>query len=374
MPASAFYQPPASGHTRVAPPTALRAISGPAAWLGADLARRDDWIRHFSDAEIAAIEATVRRLEPSAIDVPELGPDSFAPPELAGLVADIQQTLRDGRGFILLRGLPLERWSRRAAALAYFGLSRMLGELASQNALGHILGHVKDLGRDYAQATERGYQTSARLSYHSDASDIVGLLCLQPARAGGKSSLVASATVYNRMLAQRPDLVAELCKPVYRDRRGEVPAGADPWYAVPVFNPMPDGRLVTAYVRSAMRKAQRFAEVPRSTPALEAACDLLDAIAGDPEVHLQMDFRVGDIQYLNNHTILHSRTAFEDFPEPERRRHLWRIWVACRDWPALPECYTRNWQGALAGGRPAGIRIQGVPLIAPLDVAVPLND
>jgi len=349
-------------------------VADTAAWVPGDFPDPNVWQYRFNASELAELDAAIVQVRKAGIPLIEVNRANFPLPTLSAKLAELRREVTHGRGFILLRGLPLERWSRRAAALAYFGLSRMLGELASQNALGHILGHVKDLGRDYAQATERGYQTSARLSYHSDASDIVGLLCLQPARAGGKSSLVASATVYNRMLAQRPDLVAELCKPVYRDRRGEVPAGADPWYAVPVFNPMPDGRLVTAYVRSAMRKAQRFAEVPRSTPALEAACDLLDAIAGDPEVHLQMDFRVGDIQYLNNHTILHSRTAFEDFPEPERRRHLWRIWVACRDWPALPECYTRNWQGALAGGRPAGIRIQGVPLIAPLDVAVPLND
>ena len=169
------------------------------------------------------------------------------------------------------------------------------------------------------------------------------------------------------MLKRRPDLVEELLRPVYRDRRGEVPDWAQPWYAVPVFNPMPDGRLVTTYVRSAMRKAQRFPEVPRHTHALEDACDLLDELAATPGIHLDMDFRPGDIQYLNNHTIVHSRTAFEDFPEVEKRRHLWRMWLACSDWPPVPEVFTRDWQGAVAGNRPAGIRVEGVPLTAPLD-------
>ena len=243
----------------------------------------------------------------------------------------------------------------------------MLGEPVSQNAMGHILGHVKDIGYEYRRPTHRGYQTAARLPYHCNSSDIVALLCLKPARSGGLSSIVSSGALYNEMLRRDPDLVAELCRPVYRDRRGEVPAGADPWYAVPVFNPMPDGSLVTTYVRSSIRKAQRFPEVPRLTSALDAACDLLDSLAESSDVHLDMEFRPGDIQFLNNHWILHSRTAFEDFPEPEQRRHLFRLWLACADGPKLPEVFTRVWQGETANGRPAGIRVPGVPLNAPLD-------
>jgi hypothetical protein len=235
--------------------------------------------------------------------------------------------------------------------------------------MGHILGHVKDRGGDYAKPTHRGYQTAARLPYHCDASDVVGLLCLQPSKEGGKSSLVSSWALYNEMLSRHPDLLPELVQPAFRDRRGEVPEGADPWYAVPIFNPMPDGGLVASYVRSAMRKAQRFPEVPRTTPALEAACDALDVLAEDPAIHLDMDFQRGDIQFVSNHWIMHSRTAFEDFPEPEHRRHLYRLWLACPDGPALPEVYTRAWQGATQTGRPAGIRVPGVDLSAPLDAS-----
>jgi hypothetical protein len=346
----------------------LRPIAGNAVWYGAEMARRTDWIRYFTAGEIAAIEKAIAAIDGTGLDIVDIDRSNFIAPDLQPLVNDIVGMVRDGPGFVLLRGLPVSRWTRRQAAIAYFGLGRLIGDVASQNAQGHVLGHVKDIGRDYAKPTERGYQTAARLSYHSDASDIVGLLCLMPSKVGGLSSIVASGTVYNEMLKRRPDLVAELIRPVYRDRRGEVPAGAEPWYAVPVFNPMSDGRLVSSYVRSAIRKAQRFAEVPRFTPALESAFDLLDELAESPDLHLDMDFRVGDIQYLNNHTIFHSRTAFEDFPELEKRRHLWRIWLACSDWPPLPEVYTKVWQGAIAGNRPAGIHIQGTPLVAPLDV------
>jgi hypothetical protein len=270
-------------------------------------------------------------------------------------------------GFILVRGVPVERWSVRQCAIAYFGLGAMLGEPVSQNAKGHILGHVKNIGADYAQATSRGYQTAARLPYHTDSSDIVALLCLKPSRSGGLSSIASSATIYNEMLKRRPDLVAELTRPVYRDRRGEVPAGAEEWYAVPVFNLMPGGGLVTTYVRSAMRKAQRFPAVPRITPELEAACDLFDQLAESPDIHLDMEFHPGDIQFLNNHWIMHSRTAYEDFAEPERRRHLLRLWLACDDGPPLPEVFLNAWQGTTGRGRPAGIRVPGIALNAPLD-------
>jgi hypothetical protein len=351
----------------LATPAGLRPVSGPAVWHGPEMARRRDWIRPLSGAEIAELDAAVARLDATGIDIARIGPRDLAAPGLEPLVEQIRQAVLHGSGFILLRGLPVERWSLRQCAIAYFGLGAMIGEPVSQNAMGHILGHVKDIGTDYAKPTGRGYQTAARLPYHCDSSDIVGLLCVKPAKSGGLSSIVSSGALYNEMLRRDPALLAELLRPVYRDRRGEVPEGAEPWYAVPVFNPMPDGGLVATYVRSAMRKAQRFAEVPRITPALDAACDLLDSLADNPEFHLDMEFRPGDIQFLSNHWIMHSRTEFEDFPEPERRRHLFRLWLACADGPALPEVYTRAWQGATASGRPAGIRVPGVALVAPLD-------
>lgn len=347
----------------------LRSLVGPQVWYGAELAARTDWIRALSASEVAELERAVMRLDDSRIDIADIGPKDLDAPGLQPLVDEIRAAVLHGRGFLLVRGVPVQNWSVRQSAIAYFGLGTLLGEPVSQNAMGHILGHVKDIGADYARPEHRGYQTAARLPYHCDSSDIVGLLCLKPSRAGGKSSIVSSWTLFNEMLRRHPDLLGELLQPVYRDRRGEVPEGAEPWYAVPVFNPMPDGGLVATYVRSAMQKAQRFPEVPRLAPKLVAACDAMDALAEDPAIHLDMDFRPGDMQFVSNHWVMHSRTAYEDFPEPEKRRHLLRLWLACADGPELPEVYTRVWQGATAKGRPAGIRVPGVPLSAPLDAS-----
>jgi hypothetical protein len=344
-----------------------RSVSGRHVWLGPEMAQRTGWIRQLTTAEIAAFETAVARLDASGIDIAAIGATDMDAPGLRALGDEISHAVLHDTGFILVRGVPVERWTPRQCAIAYFALGTMIGEPVSQNAMGHILGHVKDIGYDYQRPSHRGYQTAARLPYHCDSSDIVALLCVKPARAGGLSSIVSSGAIYNRMLQCRPDLVGALTQPVYRDRRDEVPAGADPWYAVPVFNPLPDGSLVTTYVRSAIRKAQRFPDVPRLTPDVEEACDLLDSLAESPEIHLDMEFLPGDMQFLNNHWILHSRTAFEDFAEPERRRHLFRLWLACADGPALPEAFTRVWQGATAQGRPAGIHVAGVRLNAPLD-------
>jgi len=353
----------------IGPTPTARPVAGENVWKGREMAARRDWIRRLSPVEIEAMDQAVRSLDGSGIDIADLTAEGFDVPDLAGLVNEIRRAVLHGRGFILVRGMPVERWSTRQSAIAYFGLGAHLGEPVSQNARGHILGHVKDIGADYSAPTNRGYQTAARLPYHTDGTDVVGLLCLKPAKAGGLSTIVSSGALYNAMLERRPDLLEELLKPVYRDRRGEVPEGKEGWYAVPVFNPMQDGSLVTTYVRSTMKKAQRFEDVPRLTPQIEEACDMLDSLAESPEFHLDMEFRTGDMQFLNNHWIMHSRTAFEDFPEPERRRHLFRLWLACPDGPALPACFTDHWQGANEAGRPVGIRVPGVRMNAPLDAA-----
>ena len=347
----------------------LLPLSGPQVWYGPAMAARTDWIRQLTPAEISELEAETLRLDKTGIDIAAIGSQHIKVPGLQPLVEEIRVAVNQGCGFLLVRGIPVQRWNIRQCAIAYFGLGTLLGEPVPQNAMGHILGHVKDIGADYSRPGHRGYQTAARLPYHCDASDVVALLCLKPSKAGGKSSLASSWTLYNEMLSRHPDLLPELLQLAYRDRDGELPEGAEPWFAVPVFNPTPEGGMIATYVRSAMRKAQRFSEVPRITPQLIAACDALDALADDPAIHLDMDFRPGDMQFVSNHWLMHSRTSYEDFPEPENRRHLLRLWLACSDGPVLPESFTRAWQGATAKGRPAGIRVPGVPLSAPLDAS-----
>lgn len=250
--------------------------------------------------------------------------------------------------------------------IVYFGIGCHIGQAVSQNAKGHALGHVCDLGFDADRPLARGYQTSAKLQFHTDPTDVVGLMCLRTAKSGGLSSVVSSAAVFNAIFEQRPDLARTLTEPVYRDRRDEIPEGREPWYRMPVFNFYKD-RLLTSYVRSTARKAQRFAEVPRLTDAQNQAFDLIDELASSPKYRLDLAFEPGDIQFLNNHYIMHSRTAYEDHQEPERRRHLLRLWLACADGPPMPAPYA-EFQGKTDTGRPDGYLMPGVRLSAPLEV------
>lgn len=356
------------------PPTPnLTPVLTAAAWTGPDMAAHPErWTFRLDDAEIAEVYGHARRIAADGCRLLDVKPADVPLPRLAPKLARIRRDILAGHGFALLRKLPVDHHSIAENAAAYWTLGLHLGEPVPQNGQNHTLGHVKDLGLDYAKPEVRGYQTSARLPYHTDYSDVVGLLCLKTARSGGLSSFVSSVALYNEMLARRPDLAAALTRPIVHTRWGEIPEGRLPWAETPVFNPHAGG-VVTTYVRSAIRKSQLMAAAPRVTDEQSAACDLLDSLAADPAFHLDMSFEPGDIQFLNNHWILHSRTAYEDHPEPAKRRHLLRLWLACADGPPLPKVIVDGFQGGTRDGRPNGIQVPGVPLVAPLEASVPAS-
>ena len=314
---------------------------------------------------MADLREAIARAQTAGIDVVDIRAKDFPLRSWRSLLDRLRTDMFEGRGFAVLRGFPAGELSPLQRCLGYFGIGSHFGAATSQNAKGHAVGHVCDLGVDDGKVTGRGYQTNARLPYHSDSTDVVGLLCVSKAKNGGLSSLVSSVALYNEMLERRPDLVRVLMGPVYRDRREEIPPGQGPWYVIPVFNPY-DGRVFTTYVRSTVRKAQRFPELPRISPHLEAAMDLLDALAEDPAYHLDMVLEPGDIQFVCNHFVLHSRTSFEDDPGRSMRRHLLRLHLACADGPALPPIY-ENLRGFNEQGRPAGMLLSGIRLNAPLE-------
>jgi len=339
-------------------------IEGPSAWYGPDMAARGDWIEHLSDAEIAEIDAAAARLADAEVDIPSIRRQDFPLPTLAPRLRRILEEVLNGRGFVLLRRLPVERWSRRRAATAFFGLGAHLGSARSQNAQGHVLGHVKDLGQTSSDPNVRIYQTRERQGYHTDSCDVVGLLCLQPAKAGGFSSLVSSVTIFNEMRRRRPDLLPCLFEPIETDRRGEVPEGQQAYFQIPVFNWFA-GLLSAVYQRKYIDSARRFVGTPLTRQQQEAL-DLFDALADDPKLCMSMEFRTGDVQLVHNHTLLHDRTAFEDWPEPERKRHLLRLWLAPPEARPLPPVFAERY-GSITPGDRGGIVVPGARQIAPLD-------
>ena len=341
-------------------------VTGKSVWHGRDLARRDDWIRHFSPHELAEIDAAVDAFRRTALGLESLSKGHFPLPTLGPVLREVLSELLEGRGFILLRGLPVERMTREDQAIAYLGLGAWLGRFRSQNAKGHLLGHVKDLGLDIRDPKVRYYQTSRALEYHTDSVDIVGLLCLKTAKAGGESYVASSMTVYNEVLRRKPELLPALFEPFPTDRRGEVPEGMRPWFDIPVFS-RHAGRLSCIYVRQYIESAQKnFPEARRLTRAQCAAMDLVDALCNDPQIHLAMDFRPGDLQLLHNHQIMHSRGDFENWPEPERHRHLLRRWLAPPEARPLPDVFAPRY-GSVVPGERGGIIVKGTTFKVPLE-------
>lgn len=312
-----------------------------------------DWIEEFTDSEIGEVERAVQAL--AKTDLAKIRAEDVPLPTLAPRLRILLDEVLNGRGFVLLKGLPVERWTMQETATAFLAIGVHLGNLRMQNAEGHLLGHVKDLGRTSDDPNTRIYQTRERQTFHTDSCDVVGLLCLQAAKSGGLSSLVSSTTIFNEMRRSRPDLLRVLLEPIETDRRGEVPEGVKPYFTIPVFN-YHDGLVSAIYQRQYIESARRFPDVAPLTPLQIEALDLFDELANDPKLNLMMELHPGDIQFVHNHTILHDRTAFEDYPEPERKRHLLRLWLAPPGARSLPDVFADRF-GSIRPGERGGVAV-----------------
>jgi len=332
-------------------------VKDASAWYGPDLKSRTDWIVNLSEAEIVEIENAVNGLNGSSVDLTAMREEDFPLPMLGPRLHHILDEVLNGPGFVLIRSLPVMGWTRQQAAIAFLGIGVHLGNLRMQNAAGHLLGHVRDLGRSSQDPNTRIYQTHERQTFHTDSCDVVGLLCLQTARSGGLSSLVSSTTIFNEMRRRRPDLLAALLEPIETDRRGEVPPGGKPYFSIPVFNSH-DGLISAIYQRQYIESARRFEEVAPLTAIQIEALDLLDKLANDPDLNLMMALEPGDMQLVHNHTLFHDRTAFEDFPDSERKRHLIRLWVAPIDARPLPDVFAERF-GSVTPGDRGGVSVKG---------------
>lgn len=328
-------------------PTGL--IAGPAAWYGRDLQTETSWIETLDATEAAEVVDALAGVERAGRPMLGMTAADFPLPTLGQRLRALATELDRGRGFWLLRGLPIEDLTERQAAFAYWGLGLHLGIPVSQNARGHLLGHVTDEGRDYrTDPTARGYQTTLRLRYHTDSSDVVGLLCLQPAKSGGLSSVASTTTVYNEVVRRRPDLADLWFEPWYYDRRGEVAPGDSPWFRTPLAV-WDDGLLSIRFVRTFLESAVRHDDVPPLGADRLEFLDLVESIAEEPGIALHMDFQPGDIQFVCNYSTFHSRTAYEDHDDPAAKRHLLRLWLTLHEGRPLPDDFGRGVTPGLPG-------------------------
>ena len=303
----------------------LQPIHDPADWnagtfaageLGATLSR----------GEVDELTAVCEALEARGAGWNDTTRDDFPFRVLAPRLQAALHELQSGRGFVLLRGLPLAQWSKDRARLASWGLGTWLGNHVSQTVQGARLVDVTDVtGKE---PSPRQYRTSQELRLHTDpASDLIGLACVQDARSGGESVITSAIAVHNAMLAQRPDLLQLLHDGFHWHRFGEGRPGDGVFTQelTPVFG-LEQGRLSCRYVRSPIAAGHKEAGVPLTDAQLEAM-DLFDRLASSPELRVAFRMQPGDLLMVNNLAVLHARTQFEDHPEQERRRHMVRLWL-----------------------------------------------
>jgi hypothetical protein len=311
-------------------------IDGPTAWKGADFASASQWCYRLTPGAVAEFERSLRRIQRSSKPVAELAAGDFDVPSFLGDAGTLGREIRSGRGFVLIKGLPLERYSDEEACILYRGFGALLGKAVPQNVKGDVLYSVRNEGvnleREYGSIGARSSKTALGINFHTDSApimagfcpDIVGLLALRTAKSGGESAIISAATLHNILLEERPDLLKRLYAPYHFDRRAELRPGEAPTLFAPVF--IYRGGVAIRYLRFYIHKGHELVGAPL-TPADVEPLDYMDSVMTRPELRVTFGMEPGDMQFINNVFILHSRTAFEDHAEPDRRRHLVRLWL-----------------------------------------------
>jgi hypothetical protein len=318
-----------------ATPVHTSLFSGPGAWTSDQFQHASEFLYHFRRETLAEIDAVIRQRRERPNDVTRNGP--WPLPAFEADAAELRNELRTGRGFVVLRGLKLDSYSEEEATDIYWGLGKLFGSPLPQNARGDLLYSIRDEGHvnDYGAPRLRVQVSKTRgaLNFHTDGApawmgaspDLLGLFALRTARSGGASVLVSGQTVHNVILRERPDLLAQLYKPYYFDRTAETRPGDPPFLRAPVFRF--DGSLSARYFRYYINQGHVQAGAPLQAGELEAL-DFLEDVMNRPELQAVFEMEPGDIQLVSNFFVLHSRTAYTDHPEPERKRHLKRMWIS----------------------------------------------
>ncbi|MBI09153.1 MAG: hypothetical protein CMM55_06475 [Rhodospirillaceae bacterium] len=304
------------------------AVKGRAVWTAAELAADGNWIHILSQSECAEVFEATNSVLAQGLDLEGVGRSEFPLPGLASVLDSLAQELHEGRGCILIRGLPVDDFEENGLQAAYWGIAAHFGAAISQNSKGQRLAAVTDNGNDIRRGNTRGYTTSAALYPHSDMCQMTGLLCAQPAAQGGESQVVSSISIYNHIRATKPELLEILFRGFHHDLRGEGPrATIDEVtdHRVPIFSEC-EGWLSCAF----NPKICISGEAKRGTPVSAeeiAALEYVSEVAARPEFSYETILKAGDIQFVNNHTVLHSRSSFIDAEGPAQRRKLFRLWL-----------------------------------------------
>jgi len=306
------------------------------AWTCATLDDRSSWYYQIGNDLLGVLDKAIQplRRKPGPVTTISVNDCTFTASDAA--LDRMSQALQSGRGFAIIDGLPRERYSPQELQALYWLIGQLLGRPCTQNVQGTLLYDVRDTGQDLSQGA-RFSVTSYESSFHTDNSfgddlvDFVGLHCLQSAKAGGLSQLVSGYAVHNRLLADYPHVLPILYQPFHVDRRGGVRPGEEPTIQEPIL--AWHGReLSYRYLRYWIHSGHEKAGCPL-TPEQIHALDVLDGVLRERALAAEFMLQPGQMLFINNRWILHNRTAFEDYPETERRRHYVRLWLRAHSTP-----------------------------------------
>jgi hypothetical protein len=330
----------------------------PRAWTAA--AARDDtsWILRLGAEEAEGFDLALQHARAAGKPYTAMTQADFPLPAASRDALVRASAMTQGRwGMCLLKGLPSGRWSEDDARLACWGMGLHMGTARTQNRASHFMNDVRDAGGgNYKGKGGRGYNTNAALDFHCDSADVVALLCRRTARSGGESKVVSSLALRDEIARRRPDLISVLQGPWYHSYQDAQGPGRPPYYMCPLMGEA-DGFFAMRTNRKNIVAAQReFPAVPRLSPLQLEALDLLDELMADPALCFSMWLEPGDMQLLNNYVTLHSRTNFEDFEEPDLKRHLYRLWLAIPGSQPLPAEWEPYFGDVRAGAVRGGLR------------------
>jgi Taurine catabolism dioxygenase TauD, TfdA family len=306
----------------------LHQLEPEAEWRAADVADPEAWTLRLTGEDRAELDAALRTAKAKSTDPLEIGREDFPLEALSPRLDQAVDVLLNGRGFIRISSLDAEAYSDDDLTLLYWGIGLHLGQPWAQNKHGHVLGDVTDQGKTVDDPTVRGNELGGiALDYHTDGSDLVGLLCLRTARRGGLSCVANAVAIHNHMVRECPQLAAALYDELPYDTRGEQAEGARAFYTVPGFTEH-GGRLFVRFIPQYILASQRHADAPKLSETAREAIRTMVALANDPDFNVYMDLQPGEMQFINNYHVLHGRTAYEDDAASGHKRHLKRLWLA----------------------------------------------
>lgn len=329
----------------------------PKPWTAEEVRNDSSWVLHLNDEQKENVHNAM--CHALSLDKPLLSMTSsdFPLNESTRHVLSKAIALTQSRwGLALVKGFPVDAWTEDEARLAYWGIGLHMGVARTQNRESEIMNDVRDSGGDYRGKNGRGYNTNAGLDFHQDSADIVSLLCRRTAKSGGASAVISSMALRAEVARQRPDLLEVLQQPFFHSYQGTQDPSQPPFYRLPIFGSHPHYFAARANRKNVIAAQLDFPEVPRLTGKQVEALDLLDELMPSEKLCFNMELERGDMQMLNNYVTLHSRTQFEDYPDPDQKRHLFRLWLAVPNSQPLPQGWDEYYGDIRAGSVRGGVR------------------